>query len=110
MCDEGKGSIGELAFYYNNIGLTWYHQSSLEVHDPDAIKNSIRAYNKAIKKNPTEAVYFFNRGNVYLNLKDFAKAHEDFDTAIKLKNDNPTDLNYKENPKFFHAKGLAYQA
>lgn len=44
---------------------------------------------------------FYNRGNVYLNINDFERAREEFDAAIRLQ---PT------NPKFFHAKGLAYEA
>ena len=38
-------------------------------------------------------------GNVYLNLEDFKKAHDDFDKAISID---------KNSAKFHHAKGLAY--
>jgi tetratricopeptide (TPR) repeat protein len=98
----GKGSRGELAFYYNNIGLNAYHMSQTEDADPaECIENSLKNYNLAISCNPDEPVYYFNRGNVHLNSKNFDDAHKDFDRALQLKNDNP---------KFYHAKGLCFQA
>jgi tetratricopeptide (TPR) repeat protein len=56
--------------------------------------------NKAISLNGAEPVYYFNRGNVYYDLHDFEKAHEDYDQAIELE---------PHNPRFWHSKGLAYE-
>jgi tetratricopeptide (TPR) repeat protein len=66
---------------------------------PECIEKSIESYNNALGCNPNEPVYYFNRGNVYLNSKNFEEAHKDFDRALGIKNDNP---------KFYHAKGLCF--
>ena len=60
-----------------------------------------RDYDEAIKLNPHNADNYFNRGNVFLNQSAFEEAHDDFNTAIDLEN---------TNAKFYHAKGLAFQA
>ena len=58
-------------------------------------------YQEAIVNNPNNADNYFNRGNVRLNEENFLAAHEDFEMAIQLED---------RNAKFYHAKGLAYQA
>jgi tetratricopeptide (TPR) repeat protein len=54
-------------FHLNNRGLAYYH-----IGQYDSAK---RDYDEAIKKNPDDAMVFFNRGNVYLNQGDFDLAH-----------------------------------
>ena len=44
---------------------------------------------------------YFNRGNVFLTEGNFEKAHRDFDVAIDKE---------RMNAKYYHAKGLAFQA
>ena len=58
-------------------------------------------YQEAIANNPNNADNYFNRGNVRLNEENFLAAHEDFEMAIQQED---------RNAKFYHAKGLAYQA
>ena len=78
-------------FHFNNRGLALYH-----IHRYEEAK---RDYDEAIKRNPDDAHVFFNRGNVFLNNKEFREALEDFDSAIAKE---------PKNPKFWHAKGLAF--
>lgn len=58
-------------------------------------------FDKAIGWNTENPDNYFNLGNVLLNDEKFADAHENFDTAISKDS---------KNAKFYHAKGLAYQA
>lgn len=53
-------SIEDHSFHYNNRGLAYYHIGRLEDAKSD--------YDKAIAKNPEDPFFYFNRGNVYLNL------------------------------------------
>lgn len=95
------------------MGLCFYHLATQA--DPKALvqreggedgetqnlfEDAIREYGKAIEKNESCSIFYFNRGNVHLNMKDFQKAHEDFDRAISID---------QMNPKFWHAKGLTNQ-
>jgi tetratricopeptide (TPR) repeat protein len=84
--------IEQHPFHFNNRGLANYHMGRLDEAKQD--------YDDAIKRNPDDSLVFFNRGNVYLNKGDFDLAHVDFDTAIAKE---------PKNPKFWHAKGLAYE-
>ena len=43
----------------------------------------------------------YNRGNVFLNISKFDEARADFDAALRLQS---------TRAKFYHAKGLAYEA
>jgi len=101
LVDDKKGSLEDLAFYYNNMGLCHYHKS---VKHPDfseqLMVEALLAYDNAIKLNPDNAIHFFNRGNVFLNIKNYESAHQNFDKALEHEN---------TNPKFYHAKGLAFQ-
>lgn len=98
--NDGKGSTEDLAFYYNNMGLCHYHLARPMEEDAEIMQLAITNYNLAIENNPHNPVHYFNRGNVYLNMKDFKRAIDDFDIAIDKE---PT------NPKFYHAKGLTFQ-
>ncbi|MBL4855415.1 MAG: tetratricopeptide repeat protein [Idiomarina sp.] len=60
----------------------------------------MKNYNLAIEKNKDDPFFYFNRGNVYLNLGKYEEAHRDYDEAIALS---------PNNPKFYHSKGLAYE-
>jgi tetratricopeptide (TPR) repeat protein len=57
-------------------------------------------FNKAILADKVNGVYLLNRGNVYLNMKQYDDALADFDMAIGIDS---------TNPKFYHAKGLTFQ-
>jgi tetratricopeptide (TPR) repeat protein len=63
----------------------------------DAEKN----FKEAIDVNEQNPDNYFNLGNVLLNNEDFEGAHYNFDKAI---------IADGKNAKFYHAKGLAYQA
>ena len=62
---------------------------------------ALEEYEKAIQYNDINADNYFNRGNVRLNEENFDLAHEDFEAAIERED---------RNAKFYHAKGLAFQA
>jgi hypothetical protein len=53
LVDDKKGSLEDLAFYYNNMGLCHYHKS---VKHPDfseqLMVEALLAYDNAIKLNP----------------------------------------------------------
>lgn len=76
----------------NNLGLAYYHTHNYE--------EAKKYYDLAISKNPDDSLVFFNRGNVYLNQGLYEQAQQDFDEAIKRE---------PKNPKFWHAKGLAFE-
>lgn len=86
-------AIEQHPFHFNNRGLANYHLNRI-----DEAKND---YDDAIKRNPDDSLAFFNRGNVYLNKNDFEQAHADYDTAISKE---------PKNPKYWHSKGIAYEA
>jgi tetratricopeptide (TPR) repeat protein len=54
-------------FHLNNRGLAYYHIGSLDEAKKD--------FDEAIKKNDTDPFFYFNRGNVFLDQKEFDKAH-----------------------------------
>ena len=62
---------------------------------------ALEEYQKAIEYNDSNADNYFNRGNVRLNEENFELAHQDFEAAIERED---------RNAKFYHAKGLAFQA
>jgi tetratricopeptide (TPR) repeat protein len=90
---DSTRSKENLSFYLKNSGLAYYHQGL-----NDAARDK---YNEAIMCNPENADNYFNRGNVSLNQNLFEEALEDFDRAIARD---------EKNAKFYHAKGLAFQA
>ena len=65
------------------------------------MERALYEYEAAIELNPSNADNYFNRGNVKLNQELFNEAHSDFENAIQRE---------ERNAKFYHAKGLAYQA
>ena len=91
--NDGGRSWENLSFYHKNLGLALYHQGDME--------RALEEYEKAIKYNDMNADNYFNRGNVRLNEENFDLAHMDFEAAIERED---------RNAKFYHAKGLAYQA
>jgi len=100
---EGEGakeSMEDIAFYHNNSGLCWYHLARTKTEDAPILENAIDQYNMAIKADDRNPIHYYNRGNVYLNLKHFDKALADYQTAIQK-----DDM----NAKFYHAIGLTYQ-
>lgn len=92
-CKDPNRSKENLSFYHKNLGLALYHNNEME--------RALEEYGKAIALNPENADNYFNRGNVKLNQEEFDAAHEDFQQAIAHEG---------KNAKFYHAKGLAYQA
>lgn len=83
-----------MAAYCNNRGLAFYRQNKLEEAKKD--------YDEAIKLNGKEAMYYFNRGNVYsADPTMLEEAHKDYDRAIELDD---------TNARFYHSKGLAYES
>ena len=59
---------------------------------------AIEYYTKAIQYYPNDSILYYNRGNAYINLKDYSSANADFSQAIKL---NPMDK------RFYMQKRLA---
>lgn len=55
-------------------------------------EEGLRDCNRAIEKNPTYSVNFFNRGAVYLHLKRPSEAMADFDQILKGTPDDPEAL------------------
>lgn len=90
---EPGRSRENLSFYHKNLGLALYHMEDLD--------EALKQYNLAIDENPNSADNYFNLGNVKLNQGRFDEAHEAFENAIQRED---------RNAKFYHAKGLAYQA
>ena len=90
---DPERSEENLSFYHKNLGLALYHQGDMD--------NALGQYELAIGKNGMNADNYFNRGNVKLNQELFDEAHADFERAIQIE---------ERNAKFYHAKGLAYQA
>ena len=97
-----KADSSDLAFYHNNLGLCFYHLSRNSEEDNNIMEQALVNFGKAINLNSNNPIHYFNRGNVYLNMspKRFDRAHADYDAAIELD---------EIAPKFYHAKGLAYQ-
>ena len=90
---EKDRSLENLSFYHKNLGLALYHQGEYG--------RALEEYQTAIGHNDANADNYFNRGNVRLNEENFELAHADFEAAIARED---------RNAKFYHAKGLAYQA
>ena len=90
---ETDRSDENLSFYHKNLGLALYHQGEMD--------RAMSEYVVAIEKNPSNADNYFNKGNVHLNLEQFPEAHKCFEWAIERED---------HNAKFYHAKGLAFQA
>ena len=61
-----------------------YLKKGNETKDP---REKILFYTKAIEKDPKYAVAYNNRGNEYLDRKDYALALKDFNRAISIKPD-----------------------
>ena len=83
------------SIHYNNRGLAYFHFDKLEEAKQD--------FDMAIDIDPNDPMFYFNRGNVYLNWKpeqQFELAHQDYDTALSI------DPN---NAKLWHSKALAFQ-
>lgn len=51
------------------------------------LDGAIANYDKAIELDPTNEVYFLNRGNQYYNKKDFNRAVENYGEAIRINRD-----------------------
>lgn len=91
---EGKDdpvSRENLSFYYNNLGLAFYHCGQNDEAE--------KYYNLAEKENRHNAEIYFNRGNVALANQKWKEAQADFKKAIDQEPDNP---------KLYHARGLGY--
>ena len=57
-------------------------------------------FNTALELDPTDSLYYYSRGNVWMREKKYELAHKDYDKAIDL---SPLVADY------WHCKGLAYQ-
>jgi tetratricopeptide (TPR) repeat protein len=62
---------------------------------------ALNDYKEALKNNEGSAESYFNRGQVFMSQFNFADAHADFDKALSID---------ETAPKFYHGKGLAFQA
>ena len=57
-------------------------------------------YKEAIMINPANADNYFNLANVHQHMKEFDKAHWNFDAAIQRED---------RNAKYYHGRGLCFQ-
>ena len=57
-------------------------------------------YKEAIMINPANADNYFNLANVHQHMKEFDKAHLNFDAAIQRED---------RNAKYYHGRGLCFQ-
>jgi tetratricopeptide (TPR) repeat protein len=66
----------DVAFYYNNSGLCWYHLARTKVDETESqiLENAIDQYNQAIIADKRKAIHYHNRGNVYINLREYKRA------------------------------------
>ena len=86
-----------VAAHFNNLGLACYFQENKQFEAMDAFAQAISIGDQNRERDPN---VYYNRGNVYLNMNQFFEARNDFDSAISIQS---------TNPKFYHAKGLAYE-
>lgn len=63
--------------------------------------DALMSYTMSIELDPTEAAAYCNRAMVYLKMKNFSKAIDDANEALKLK---------PEYLKAYHRRGKAYAA
>ena len=87
-------SFEPTSVHFNNRGLTNYYFEKYEDAKDD--------FDKALERDVTDPTIYFNRGNVYLNWKEnqnYEAAHLDYDKALQIA---------PNNPKLWHAKGLAF--
>lgn len=54
------------------------------------LDRALAPYNKAIKRNPGDAVAYFNRGEMYRGVGDYDRAFADYSKAIELNPRMPT--------------------
>ncbi|MBN1989062.1 MAG: TonB family protein [Bacteroidales bacterium] len=69
-----------------------YFKMGCKLVDSLKYNEAIYYFNKAIKANPDNTIYFYKRGNAYYLLKDFANAKEDFLQCLKTIPDEPVYL------------------
>jgi tetratricopeptide (TPR) repeat protein len=89
----------EGAAFYVNRGLSMKHLGD------QFLEQALEDFNKAISLNPKDPKPYFNRGTIYTGKRDFVRAHEDYDEAIRYAKELPE---YDDFSTFLHAKGLAY--
>jgi tetratricopeptide (TPR) repeat protein len=94
--DHFKKAIkfGPSAVHYNNRGLANFHAQNIK----DALEDFDRALELNSNSDPT---IYFNRGNALLSQNQYERALMDYEEAITIQ---------PNNPKYFHAKGIAYEA
>lgn len=74
-----------------------YFKMGCNLIDSLKYNEAIFYFNKAIKANPENTIYFYRRGNAYYILKDFAKAKEDYLHCLNA---------IANEPVYFHLVGL----
>lgn len=69
---------------YMSLGFNWKGIGEV-TKDDKYLKKAIAAYNQVIKRWGNAAYLpFVNRANVYIDLKDYARAEEDFKVALEI--------------------------
>ena len=56
--------------------------------------------NRAIEIYDQQPAYYFHRGNIHQKLKQYDKAHENYDVATGLE---------PKNARYWHQKGLTFE-
>ena len=83
------------AVFYNNRGLAYFH-------DGQDIAAALQNFDEALALNTTgDPTIYFNRGNALLSEDRFDEAIADYEKAALIA---------PQNPKYHHAKGIAYEA
>ncbi len=87
-----KAALKGLALAPRHGGL---HSSLGNVYDDEGKENaSLKQYADALEINPRDTITRFNRGGVYLKLKDLGAAEKDYHRVLKL---DPDDLGAAQN-------------
>lgn len=93
------------AVHFNNKGLANFHNAIRDEHKPEhrghLLQEALDDFNEALRLNTHgDPTIYFNRGNVYLHEGQTDNAIADYEEASKIA---------PQNPKYHHAKGLAYE-
>lgn len=90
---------------YKVLNNVYFYNKSTEpfeaphIAEPNTSK-AIIDYTQKIEINPNSALTYYNRGILYLNIKEYSKAIIDFDKTIEL---NPNDADS------YYSRGCAHQ-
>lgn len=86
-------SFAQNARTYNEIGNKVLSEGDYE--------KAIEYYNKAIRLNPYNGIYYLNRGNAFFNNGDYQRANSDYSKAIRYYRNDPQTV-----ARLYYQRGL----